>query len=143
MSEGDPRVSRAERNGVLDVPEHERSSGTPSVKQVGLQIEVDPVTERPGRPGEGVTVRLRGELDMEGAPALEQKLIGLIDGASTITVVDLTRLEFIDSSGLQCLLRVSEYARGKGHKLGFRRGSRQVEGVMRLTKVGELLPFVD
>jgi anti-anti-sigma factor len=126
----------------LDVPEHERSSGTPSVEEVGLRVEVDPVTERGDRAAEGLTVRLGGELDMEGAPALEQKLIGLIGAAATITV-DLTGLEFIDSSGLQCLLRVSEHARGKGQTLRFRPGSGQVEGVMRLTKVGEMLPFVD
>jgi anti-sigma B factor antagonist len=127
----------------LDVPERERSADNGSVGQVGLRVDVDRDGEQLDPPRKGPTVRLGGDLDMEGAPALEETLIGLIDGGAAHVVVDLTGLEFIDSTGLQCLLRATEHARENGHTLRFRRGTGQVEGVMRLTRVGEMLPFVD
>jgi anti-anti-sigma factor len=79
---------------------------------------------------------------MEGAPTLEEQLIGLIDSADTV-VVDLAGLEFVDSTGLQALMRATTHSRKNGDNLRFRRGSGQVEGVMRLTRMAEELPFVD
>ncbi len=104
----------------------------------GLRIELGP---RAG--GEAAVVHLFGELDMEAAPLLEDELIALISGPALSVTVDLTGLEFIDSTGLQCLLRATEHSRVNGEKLRFRRGSPQVEGVLRLTRVGDLLPFAD
>jgi anti-anti-sigma factor len=104
----------------------------------GLRIELEPHADH-----ESALVHLYGELDMEAAPLLEEQLIALIsDGTASVTV-DLTALEFIDSTGLQCLLRATEHSRANGDSLRFRRGSPQVEGVMRLTRVGDLLPFAD
>jgi anti-sigma B factor antagonist len=92
---------------------------------------------------ESSVVRLSGALDMEGAPLLEDKLMSLISGSADTVIVDLTELEFVDSTGLQALMRATNHAREHGDNLRFRRGSGQVEGVMRLTKVADELPFVD
>jgi anti-sigma B factor antagonist len=91
----------------------------------------------------GSVVRLYGALDMEGAPLLEDRLHSLITDSADPVVVDLTGLEFVDSTGLQALMRAAMLARENGDNLRFRRGSAQVEGVMRLTRVAENLPFVD
>ena len=104
------------------------------IEQGGLRVEIDDAAS---------TVRLRGDLDMEGAPALEAELIGLVSSSGSEVVVDLAGLKFIDSTGLQALLRANEHARESGRELRFRRGSGQVEGVMRMTRVGERLAFVD
>ena len=104
----------------------------------GLRIELEPAAE-----GEAAIVHVFGELDMEAAPLLEEQLIALISAGTASVTVDLTALEFIDSTGLQCLLRATEHARANGDSLRFRRGSPQVEDVLRLTRVGDLLPFAD
>jgi anti-sigma B factor antagonist len=87
--------------------------------------------------------RVFGALDMEGAPLLEEQLIALLEGARSSVVVDLRGLEFVDSTGLQALMRASVYAREHGLELRFMRGSGQVDEVMRLTRVGDLLPLID
>ena len=116
------------------VPEHEDAMTPRLIEHGGLRIEVDEPAS---------TVGLRGDLDMEGGPVLETELIGLLSDSHAEVVVDLAGLEFIDSTGLQALLRANQHARENGRELRFRRGSAQVEGVMRLTRVGERLAFVD
>lgn len=48
---------------------------------------------------------LRGDMDMASAPDLEQALEAAIRDSVGAFVVDLTAVSFIDSSGLQVLLR--------------------------------------
>jgi anti-sigma B factor antagonist len=88
-------------------------------------------------------VRLYGALDMEGASTLEEQLMMLIDDGDDTVMVDLTELDFVDSTGLQALMRATTHSRANGDNLRFRRASGQVEGVMRLTRVADELPFVD
>ena len=122
----------------MGASEHEAVPTKRVLGRGGLRIEVDPSGD------EGAVVHLVGELDMEAAAVLEDELADLISGPAATVTVDLTRLEFIDSSGLQCLLRATQQAReSDGDKLRFRRASPQVEGVMKLTRVQESLPFVD
>ena len=122
----------------MGASEHEAVPTKRVLGRGGLRIEVDPTD------GEGAVVHLIGELDMEAVAVLEEELTGLIAGPAPAVTVDLTRLEFIDSSGLQCLLRATQQAQENGgDKLRFRRASPQVEGVMKLTRVQDSLPFVD
>jgi anti-sigma B factor antagonist len=48
---------------------------------------------------------LRGDLDLVSAPQLIETIDALVD--SSPVVIDLTRVEFIDSSGIHALLRPS------------------------------------
>ena len=43
-----------------------------------------------------------------------EELIRLIDGGTTELVIDLTRLEFIDSTGLSAILQANRKLDGKG-----------------------------
>jgi anti-sigma B factor antagonist len=54
-----------------------------------------------GAPG----VAVRGEVDLAAAPALETALDEAIRGSAGAFVVDLSDVEFLDSSGLNVLLR--------------------------------------
>jgi anti-anti-sigma factor len=66
---------------------------------------------------EGTPVaRLQGELDLAGAAHLEELLVGL---TSPTVVVDLSRLQFIDSSGFGALLRAQGRLEGDGRHLSF------------------------
>jgi anti-anti-sigma factor len=54
-------------------------------------------------PGE---LRLIGELDISGAESLSEAIANVDDGRTELTL-DLSRLEFLDSSGLRELLRAA------------------------------------
>jgi anti-sigma B factor antagonist len=122
----------------VSVHEEDRSASAEELRSGALRIELES-----SLPDGRLTVRLHGELDMEGAPLLEQKLIELIAGDASGVVVDMGELRFVDSTGLQSLLAAAANSRANGDKLRFRRPTGQVDDVMRLTEVAGNLPFVD
>jgi anti-sigma B factor antagonist len=84
---------------------------------------------------------LYGELDIASAPELEKQVKRLQwDGASSI-VLDLSGLDFIDSTGLHVLARAQRRSGDGG--LTLLRGPRTVHRVFELTGMDELLPFAD
>ncbi len=51
-----------------------------------------------------IIVRVEGELDLVTAPLLDEKLAEAESGGTTSVLLDLDRVEFRDSTGLQVLL---------------------------------------
>ena len=49
-------------------------------------------------------VTLRGEIDVYTAPRLRQTLIDLVEGGATDIVVDMEKVDFLDSTGLGVLV---------------------------------------
>ena len=90
--------------------------GTPSFE---LEQTVDP---------DGcVRLRLGGELDIAVAHALEQRL-GELKASTECLRLDLSRLEFIDSSGIRTVLLAVRDARREGREIEVeRRVAGQVE----------------
>ncbi len=64
--------------------------------------------------GTETVVALSGELDVASSQSFTEELIRLIDGGTTELVIDLTRLEFIDSTGLSAILQANRKLDGKG-----------------------------
>jgi anti-sigma B factor antagonist len=54
--------------------------------------------------GETNVVSLRGEIDVYTAPRLRQALIDLVEGGVKDIVVDMDRVDFLDSTGLGVLV---------------------------------------
>jgi anti-sigma B factor antagonist len=54
--------------------------------------------------GEANVVSLRGEIDVYTAPRLRQALIDLVEGGAKDIVVDMDRVDFLDSTGLGVLV---------------------------------------
>jgi len=67
---------------------------------------------REDRAGSYVVVEVRGEVDMQTAPELRERLAGLVDGGQREVIVDLERLSFIDSTGLGALVAGRNHAHG-------------------------------
>jgi anti-sigma B factor antagonist len=84
---------------------------------------------------------LRGELDLATSALLERELDAAEAARPARLVVDLSGLEFIDSSGLNALVRARERASQNGHQLSLRQGPRVVERLFELTKSVELFSF--
>ena len=89
---------------------------------------------------EGVVVA-RGDIDLAGGPVLEQAIL-LREEAGPVTV-DLSGVDFIDSSGLRSLLGASRRARDRGQDLVLRSPSAGVARLLALTGTTELFRVVD
>jgi anti-anti-sigma factor len=87
--------------------------------------------------GEGRAVlRLRGELDLEGVEVFDAVLAQLED--EPVLVVDLSELEFMDSTGLDCLLRLRQHVASAGDALTLTSPQRRVARLMALAGVAGL-----
>jgi anti-sigma B factor antagonist len=81
-----------------------------------------------------------GELDIASAPVLERAIESArTASATTVIVVDLTDLAFIDSSGIAALMRANESCAGR---LRVVNGSPAVQRLFELTGVREVLPVI-
>lgn len=89
-----------------------------------------------------VVLTLEGELDMATAPLLQRAVQD--DGLATkqMLVLDLHRLEFIDSTGLRVILAARKQCRDRGQELAITRGSPQVERLLSVTGMAEHLHTV-
>jgi anti-sigma B factor antagonist len=82
------------------------------------------LTEGPGRLGvatrqQGATsiIELTGEWDIAGAPVAGRAIADALDGRPECVVLDLSRLKFIDSSGLHVTDQLAQRADGEGVRL--------------------------
>jgi anti-sigma B factor antagonist len=86
-----------------------------------------------------VRVRLRGELDLAGAPRLTECLRRLSERREQV-LLDLDELTFIDMSGLRTLLAAAEDASRDGWALTVTRGSAPVRRLITLVRLDGQLP---
>jgi anti-anti-sigma factor len=86
---------------------------------------------------------LRGELDLATSALLERELDAAEAARPARLVVDLSGLEFIDSSGLNTLMQARKRASRNGHQLSLRQGPRIVQRLFELTKSVALFSFDD
>jgi anti-sigma B factor antagonist len=91
--------------------------------------------------GQRQVLVLGGELDMASAPALEGMFQQLCEGGAQELVLDLSGLDFIDSSGLRAILRCQAMCEEHLCDLGLVPGPREVQRVFELTRLTERLPF--
>ena len=95
------------------------------------------------RDGDGTTVlQLYGEFDLASAPTFEAELTRAQSEVGPL-VIDLSGLDFIDSTGISQLLAAHTRAEGEGRELAFLNGSPPVDRVLRLTGLDEILMFAD
>ncbi len=89
-------------------------------------------------------IALSGELDLSGAPALDDELGRLAGGDGVQRVVlDLRGLVFMDSSGLRVVALAERRLAAAGRPLVLVRGAETVQRVFAITRMDERLTFVD
>jgi anti-anti-sigma factor len=89
------------------------------------------------------TLLLRGELDLATAAGLESTVLGLfVEGVSAVEL-DLSRLTFMDSTGLRAVLRAQELCAEHGCDFLVIPGSGQVLRLLELTGTIDALPLAD
>ncbi len=87
----------------------------------------------------GSLLELAGELDLAGVGVLKAELDRAADAAAEVTVVDLQRLTFIDSTGLSALFYALERAKAERRRLVFTDSSPEVERTVRLSGLDQVL----
>ena len=90
-----------------------------------------------------VRIALRGELDLSSVSKVEDELKRVEANAPGVLVLDLSRLSFLDSTGLRCLVTADQRARDDGRRLVLVRGPDQVQRVFAITRLEERLEMVD
>lgn len=78
-------------------------------------------------------VSLDGELDLATAPQLREQLVTLAEKDGGDVVVDLTRLAFIDSTGLSVLVMALNRSRAAGGSIVLRNPSDSVMRILEIT----------
>jgi anti-sigma B factor antagonist len=89
-----------------------------------------------------VHVSLRGELDLSTVGKVDDELQRW-EGSSQDLVLDLSRLTFLDSTGLRCVVRADERAKEDGRRLVVVKGPEAVQRVFEITRLEERLELVD
>lgn len=85
-------------------------------------------------------VELAGEIDLAVVPDLVTELEYAITQLSPHVVVDLTRVDFIDSSGLGALVMARRKAQDLGGEVALAGGGEQIRELLALTNLTELFP---
>ena len=90
-----------------------------------------------------VHVALRGELDLSTVGKVQDELDRVERSKPPLVLLDLSKLTFLDSTGLRCVITASERARGDERRLVIVRGPEAVQRVFSITRLEEHLEMVD
>jgi anti-anti-sigma factor len=90
-----------------------------------------------------VHVALRGELDLSTVSKVQDELNRVEQSSPPIVVLDLSKLSFLDSTGLRCIVTADERARQAGRRIVLVRGPEPVHRVFTITRLEERLEMVD
>lgn len=89
-------------------------------------------------------IALTGELDLSGAPALDEEIDRLAGEEDVRRVVlDLRELEFMDSSGLRLVALAERRVAAAERSLALIKGPDVVQRVFAITRMEDHLTFVD
>ena len=91
----------------------------------------------------GMTIEVRGDMDIASVETLDKALDEALAQAPARVTFDLRAVGFVDSSGLKFLLRANTLARHDGWDLQFYRPAETAIRALTITGVLDLLPFVD
>jgi anti-anti-sigma factor len=128
---------------IVGLPDH-RAVTTDLEPQTGTRVEATPArldVRRVDHPL-GVVLTLAGELDLATVAMLRERLDHAMRGTAAV-VIDLSRLRFIDSSGLDLLVRAELQLRESGAQLVLVRGPQAVHRVFALTSLDSHFEFCD
>jgi anti-anti-sigma factor len=90
-----------------------------------------------------VHLALVGELDLSTVAKVQEELRRIEANSPATLVVDLSKLSFLDSTGLRCIVTADERARQEGRRIVIVRGPDAVQRVFAITRLDDRLEMVD
>ena len=91
--------------------------------------------------GDHTVLEVGGEVDVYTAPRLRERLIELVDGGATQVVVDLGRVDFLDSTGLGVLVGALKRLRAAGGGLSLVCDKEPLLKIFRITALDQVFPL--
>ncbi|MHB8658757.1 MAG: STAS domain-containing protein [Solirubrobacteraceae bacterium] len=92
---------------------------------------------------ETAIVTIVGEVDLATAGALEQQVDRAAKSGARRVILDLTGVEFMDSTGLSVIVKAARRCDQEGQEFGLIRGPHQVQRLLSLTGIDERLRVAD
>jgi anti-sigma B factor antagonist len=91
------------------------------------------------RDGGATTIVADGDLDLASAPELEREIAAVVTGEVAAVVVDLSAVAFLDSAGINALLKGRRLAQERGLRYRVAGATDLVRQVLEMTGVWSLL----
>jgi anti-sigma B factor antagonist len=98
--------------------------------------------EREAR-GTAVRLVLTGDLDLATAAEGEAAIIAAEENQPPLLILDLSELEFMDSTGLRVVISAASRARDDKRRLVLVKGPEVIQRVFEITRLAERLDMVD
>jgi anti-anti-sigma factor len=95
------------------------------------------------RPSGVTEVFVEGALDMAVAPVLRDELQSLVKGGAVNLVINIAKVETIDSTALGALISGLKAARKNGGDLRITSPRERVSSLLKLTNLDQVLKIVD
>ena len=102
-----------------------------------MQIKIDRPTE------DKAILRPIGRMDVESSPTVRQAILDMVEQNISTIVVDLSQVEFMDSSGLSALISGMKALRRIEGRLNICNANAQIRTALRLTMLDRVLPVYD
>jgi anti-anti-sigma factor len=103
---------------------------------------IDRLEIEAGQEGDEYVIRLIGTLDASTRRQFEEALQQAEASSAPRLLLDINRLVFIDSSGLQAILAAKRRSDADAERLRLTRGTGHVADMLRLTALDRVLRFV-
>jgi anti-anti-sigma factor len=92
---------------------------------------------------DSIVVSIVGELDMARESELLNLVMTLDPPPATTVVVDLREVTFVDSKGLDSIIRAKDYLTGRGCHMLLREPQQQVVRLLEMLSLDEYLTVID
>lgn len=89
-----------------------------------------------------IIVRLNGEIDLHRSPELHQTLVDLCNEKPSRLIVHMSKVQYIDSSGIGSLVDVFRRLKRGGGTLYLVAPSERVKSVLEITRLNEFFTIV-
>lgn len=95
-----------------------------------------PTIEKDGK----ITICLEGEVDLAVSPRTRRQILDILYTGQSLTV-HLANVDYIDSSGIACLVEAYQYARKHDIAFELEAVNQAVMRVLKLSKLDSVLPI--
>jgi anti-sigma B factor antagonist len=88
-------------------------------------------------------IRPRGQLDLATRDQLHAALMAAFESGAKTIVLDLSRLEFMDSSGIHLIAMATHIAAERRREFSLVRGPVHIQRLFDVAGITDRLPFID
>ena len=93
--------------------------------------------------GQWEVLTVTGEIDMATAPRFRQRLLAVISGGAQNVVIDLSGVDFIDSTGLGVLMGAAKRVRTAGGDIRLVMTGSRLADLIEITRLDRVLDVFD